>query len=137
MTVAPAVASAFTAMQALRPPRNAASVQAAWDDGRLTLGGHVAVSLVGDSPLRMPTVYVDPGRRYDLRCCAGLFAFIVTTPGVDTRDVIDQLWPITCPYITLVDVERQVVASVVDRPNGSRKLWPRRRGSEPWLAVFG
>ncbi len=133
----PAMLRAWQAMDTLPLPRNASSIKAAREAGRLDFGGSVAVSLIGDTPLRMPHIYIDPGKRYDFRCMTGLFAFIVTKPGLDSKTAIDQLWPITQKYITLVDVERQVVASVVDTTNGGRKLWPRRKGSEPWLAIFG
>lgn len=135
--IQPDMLRAWQAMERLPTPRNAASIKAMRESGRLDFGGHVAVSLVGDTPLRMPTLYVDPGKRYDFRCCTGLFAFVVTRPGIDSTTAIDQLWPITQRYITLIDLDRQIVASVVDTTTGGRKLWPRRKGSEPWLAIFG
>ncbi len=133
----PAMLRAWQAMDTLPLPRNAAAIKSLRERGRLDFGGEVAVSLVGDTRLKMPHIYVDPGKKYDFRCVTGLFVYVVVKPGVDAVTAIDQLWPITQKYITLVDVQRQIVGSIVDNPDGSRKLWPRRKGSEPWLAIFG
>ena len=133
----PELVKAWQDMEGLPLPRNAAAIKAKRERGRLDFGGEIAISLVGDTRLKMPHLYADPGKQYDFRCCTGLFVYVVTRPNVDAMTTVRQLWHITQKYITLVDVQRQIVGSIVDNPDGTLKLWPRRKGSEPWLAIFG
>lgn len=128
---------AWRLMESLPAPRNAAALRKAREAGDAKIGDQVVLSFVDRTELGFPHLFVDPGRRYDLRCVTGLFATVATRPGIDARKLIEDLCVLTQPYVTLMDVERQVVASVVDGAGGAFKLWPRRRGGEAWRAYFG
>lgn len=118
------------------PPRNAKALGEARARGELGAGLFVA-SFVGPTRLAAPHVFVDPGKRYDWRDASGMHAIVAVRPGINARQILQDLAAITLPYLTLVDFDRQTVGSVVDKPGGGFKLWPRRRGSPAWLEVFG
>ncbi len=121
----------MTSRPALFPPRNAAAV------GRLEPGSMFVASLVDRTGLPDPHVFLDAGRRYDWSWARDLFCLLVVQPGVKLeRHLLRDLFTHTALYPTLVDFDRQVLASVVDTTGGRLKLWPRRRGSEPWKLVF-
>lgn len=132
----PDVANAWKAMARCPAPRNLQAILDAKRTGELEEGGHVVVSFVGSTGLRLPHLFVDSGKRYDLRCLANLRAHVVVRAGVDATRVIEDVSIMTIPYPNLIDFDRQVVASIVEGAHGL-KLWPRRRGSESWAALFG
>lgn len=124
------LARAWQAMARRPPPRNAKAI------ANIEEGDTFVVSLVGETPIAGPHVYVDPGKRYDWRFAAGLQAVIVTRPGIKAAQLMADLYQASQPYPTLVDFDRKVVASIVEKCSGGLQLWPRRRGSESWRALF-
>lgn len=132
----PEIATAWKAMARCPAPRNVKAIHDAIDAGDLQEGDQVVVSFVGSTGLRLPHLFVDSGKRYDLRCLANLRAHVVVRQGVDATRVIEDVSLMTLPYPNLIDFDRQVVASIVEGPAGL-KLWPRQRGSESWAALFG
>lgn len=125
------------ARQPAPEPRNAAEViaQLALCDGRF-LEQPLIVSYIGATSFDGLHVYVDSGQRYDWRFAADLQLCIVVRPGVDSRRTMADIFRATRPYPTLVDFDRKLVGSLVDGADGGLKLWPRRRGGEPWRAIF-
>lgn len=115
-------------------PRGADKVIEAYAADAIEPGESIVVSFVGDTPIEGRHIHAEPGRRYDWRCLRRLFAFIVVRPGQDVAHSVRAIFETSNLYPTIVDLERQVVGSIVD---GSGRVWPRRRGSEPWLALFG
>lgn len=137
MSVDPTFAKQWHAMSRNPEPRNVSAIRAAREAGKLVERDLICVSFVGGIGRPEPTVFVDSGRRYDMRCAALLFALVFVRPGIDARDVIGDLQLVSLPYVTLIDAERQMVASVVDDSGGAWKLWPRLRGGEEWRKFFG
>lgn len=116
-------------------PRNARAVVDLIARKKLKYGSRVVVSFVGDTPIQdAPHVYADSGRRYDWSFLFGLQVEIVVRPGVDCAHAVAAIFDQAQLYPTIIDYESQVVGSVVER---SGRVWPRRKGSEPWLALFG
>lgn len=105
--------------------------------GTIKPGETVIASFIGSTNFAEPHVFCGSGVRYDWRFLRGLQVAIVVKPGIDAQHAMRSVFELTEPYPTLVDVERQVVGSLVDRIGGGLKLWPRRRGSEAWRALFG
>lgn len=126
----PAMFAAWAAMSRQPLPRNARALD------QLQPKDYLAISFVGNTPLRMPTVYADSGKRYDLRRAQGAHVFIVVKPGIDAKRVIADVFEVGELYPTLVDYETKTVAAIVDKVGGGFKLWPWARGSEPWRAYF-
>lgn len=124
--------STWQAMSRLHQPRNAKNVGATYAEGE-----RLVVSFVGDTGLPGPHVFCDSGRRYDFRFAANRRAEIVVKPGIDAGRVMEDLYIVTEPYPTLIDLEAQILASIVPKARGGLQLWPRARGSEPWRALFG
>jgi len=119
-------------------PRNAASIVELRLAGKIAAGDCIVVSFVGSTPIDAPHVFCDPGKRYDWRFARDLHATIVTQRGIDISHVNGDLAEMTMAYPSMVDFERQVVASIVPRSGvPGFKLWPRRRGSDAWQALFG
>ena len=121
---------------ARQQPRNAAAIVEARSCGKLEDGDCIIVSFIGDTGLSEPHVYADSGKRYDWRFAEGLHVSMVVRPGVDAAKTMEDLFRSTMPYPTVTDFDRKIVASVVDKPGGGVKLWPRRSGSGPWRALF-
>lgn len=136
-TLPPTFASLWRAMSQRYEPRNVAAVKQALSDGRLSReDGTLCASFVDRTPLRVPHVFVSPGRSYDWRFAVGMRFWIATRPGVDISGVLRDLFEVSLGYVGLVDVERLVVADVAAGARGL-KLYPYRRGSQQWEAVFG
>lgn len=123
-------------MTSLFEPRNARAIAAAIRAGELTRGDILVASFIGSTPIEGPHVFCDSGFRYDWRFARSLRVVVVVNEATDARRTFDDLLHETLPYPTLVDFDRQVVGSIISGGN-QPKLWPRRKGSEPWLALFG
>ncbi len=121
---------AWEAMARRAKPRNVEAV------AELEEGGAFVVSFVGPTSIAAPHVFVDGGRRYDWRFAALLQACIVVTRGVRAQQLLADVFEATLSYPTLIDFDRKIAASIVAREGGTLKFWPRRRGSEPWRALF-
>lgn len=117
----------------LPTPRNAAAVTAALATGQLKYGDTLVVSFVGDTDMAGPHVYCDSGKRYDWRFAAGLQVVAVVRPGVNAAATLGDLFRSTVLYPTVVDFDRKVVGSIVE----PGRVWPIRKGSDPWQALFG
>ena len=118
-------------------PRNAEAIIKARLDGGLADGDSFVVSFVGSTPLVEPHVFVDNGERYDWRFAAGLHATIVVVEGVNAARVMRDLLQMTVLYPTIVDFERQYVASLIGCSGVVFQAWPHLRGCESWNALFG
>lgn len=120
----------------LPTPRNAVAILAMRKAGTLKRGDTVVASFVGSTTFSEPHVFCDSGKRYDWSLLSGLQLAIVVKPGVDAEHAMRAALELTEPYPTLVDVERQIVGSIVHRVGGGMQLWQRRRGSEVWAGIF-
>lgn len=118
-------------MGKLYPPRNARALE------RVPEGECFVASFVDRTPLAEPHVFIDGGKRYDWRLAVNRRVVIAVRPGIDARSAIADLFELTELYPMLIDFESKVFAAIVEKPGGGFKLWPYRKGSEPWQAVFG
>ncbi len=105
----------------------------------LPVGSTVVVSFIGDTDYRYdwPHVYADPGVDYDWRFARDLRTLIVVKPGIDVSKAMGAIFEeeiLSGWYPTLLDAERQQVASIVE--NRPLKLWPVKKGGEVWRNYF-
>lgn len=135
-SVSAALARAWREASRLPGPRNIKALSEARARGSTAEETSIVVSFVGPTLIAAPHVFVDPGKRYDFRLALGLPAVVVVRPGIDARLVLNDLFVLTRPYPTLVDFDRKVVGSIVEKAGGGFKLWPRRRGSAAWCELF-
>jgi hypothetical protein len=122
------------------PPRNIAAARRRIEQCDLPLGPAVVVSLVGETHMRWPHVFVDPGRSYDFSDLRHAQCVIATKPGVDTGRTIAEVYSamqegyFSSGFPALVDVERQAVMHVYSiSPLQVREHPP---GSRTWAACF-
>lgn len=122
------------------PPRNIAAARSAVERSDKPLGPAIVVSLVGETSLPWPHVFVDAGRSYDYADLRHAQCVIATAPGVDTARAIAEVYAeaqrgyFSSGFPTLVDVERQAVMHVWSvAPLRFRQHQP---GSRTWAACF-
>lgn len=94
----------------------------------------IVVSYVGDTELDGPHVHARSGWRYDWRFLVDLPTIVVVKPGVEVRDALSEIFAVARLYPTLVDVECQNAASVID--NRPLRLWPFGRRGAAWQSLF-
>lgn len=117
--------------RSLARPRNLDSL------ARLEPGAAFVISLLGPTTLREPHVYIDHGKRYDWGFARDLFVLLVVDRSKKLEpNLTRDLFRYTAPYPTLIDPARKVVASIVEGPGETLRLWPRRAGGDPWKALF-
>ena len=123
------------------PPRNIAAAREHIERSDKPMGPAIVISLVGQTSLRFPHVFVDPGRSYDFSDLALAQCVIATKPGVDSGRTIAEVFEAAergffCSGFPLVaDVEERAVAHVWSiRPLQFRAHKP---DSRTWAACFG
>lgn len=94
----------------------------------------VVVSFVGAIDWTNPQVFAEPGIEYDWRFLVDLPVYIVVKPGIECREAIRGIFRHCALYPTLVDIERQIAASVVD--DKPLRLWPIYREGSRWKEIF-
>jgi hypothetical protein len=100
-------------------------------------GSTLVVSFIGSTDFRNPTVFADSGAQYDWGFTRDLHVSILVKPGVDCTHALREIYQASSllhGYPQLVDVEQQHLACIVGAD--PLKLWPVRRGSEPWQQHF-
>lgn len=93
----------------------------------------VIVSFVGDTGFDGPHVFPDPGVEYDWRFLFDLPAIVAVKPGIDCLPALRGVFAEARLYPTLVDVELQSAASVID---SRLRLLPFPRNSPGWKELF-
>jgi hypothetical protein len=123
------------------PPRNITAARRAVERSDKPLGPAVVISLVGETHMRWPHIFVDAARSYDYSELRHAQCVIATAPGVDTGRTIAEVYQamqegyFSSGFPTLVDVERQAVMHVYSiSPLQVREHPP---GSRTWAACFG
>lgn len=94
----------------------------------------VVVSFAGDTGWANPHVFAEPGVEYDWRFLVGLPVYIVVKPGIECREAIRAIYAQAELYPTLVDIEAQTAASVID--DKPLRLWPIYRAGSRWKDIF-
>jgi len=135
----------------LYPPRNAGAADRARAEGV-----PLVVSFVGDTPYRFPTVFCDPGRRYDwsflgprildpefkpeeYRGGPHLQVIVAVMLGMDVAAALAEILArcdCSVAYPALAILDRRELAFIVHRPGGGAQLWPVRSGTELWQQYF-
>ena len=119
----------------LLPPRNIRAAEVAREN-QLPL----VISFIGDTPWTNPTVYCDPGKRYDWSFVSSLneHTIIAVKTGAVLLDALRSILlrtdTLEIGYPVLLDVDLQEVACVVPGPPMS--LWQVRRGATLWQHYF-
>lgn len=122
-------------------PRNISAARRARERSSQPLGPAIVISLVGETQLRFPHIYVDPGRRYDYSAVRHAQCLIATRPGVNASQALAEVFAeaergFFCsgfPY--LVDVEGESLAHVWSISPVQYR--PHHPGSRTWAACFG
>jgi hypothetical protein len=80
----------------------------------------VLVSMVGALPWPNPTVYAEPGVRYDWRWAEGMDRIcLVVKPGVDASAAMRGLFNAMLPYyLAVADIEAKQLLFLVDFDHG-------------------
>ncbi len=91
----PALATAWRGMARCELPRN---VKAIVD---LPNFAEAVVSFVGKTSLPLPHVFVESGRRCDLRPLTARHVFVAIRKGIDASQALADLTQIALPYVTL------------------------------------
>lgn len=123
------------------PPRNLGALLRYRQRHDGARGHHVVASLVGETDLPWPHVYVDPGRSHDYSALERMHVVIATRPGVDAGrtiaevfTMVDELSFFEPGYPTLVDIEDKHVAHVWRA--APLEVVQIRQGTPGWLAYF-
>lgn len=122
-------------------PRNIGAARNARERSSAPFGPAIVISLVGDTQLRWPHVYVDPGRSYDYAGVRHSQCVIATKPGVSSGRTIAEVYAqlerdyLCTGFPLLVDVEREAVWHV--RRIKPLEVAEHRSGSKAWAACFG
>lgn len=96
--------------------------------------GVIVVSFVGETDLDCTHIYAEAGQEYDWRLLRDLPVLIATRPGIACLPAVREIFEHARPYPTLVDVELQQAASVID--NKPLRLWPMSRSGAAWKELF-
>lgn len=122
------------------PPRNIAAARRVVERANPEIGAPVVISLVGETGMRWPHVFVDPGRSYDYGELRYAICVIATRPGINTALTIAEVYAeaergfLSSGFPLLVDVENQAVMHVrTVSPLHVRQYEP---GSRTWAACF-
>lgn len=114
-------------------PRNANSIAIGRNHG-MRPRDPVIVSFAGDTGWPNPHVYADSGAVYDWTFLTALHVFIVVKPGIECQRAIRDIFAVAALYPTLVDIESQTAASVID--DHPLRLWNMSRGFKHWKEIF-
>jgi hypothetical protein len=76
--------------RALPAPRNIRAIGAARENGEAIL-----VSFMGATPWPGPTLYCEPGGRYEWKWLAGLLPVVVVNGPTDTADALHEILEVT------------------------------------------
>lgn len=130
----------------LAMPRNMKAVEsirgAALCDPPVNARASLFVSFVGDIPWIDPTIYCDPGVRYDWKAVLQGVAHVavVSKPGIDLRDapqaILEAADVIGIGYPVLIDVDLKDCACIVHGLDGRPQLWTMKSSSPIWQQYF-
>jgi hypothetical protein len=132
--------------KALTPARKPRNLAALLQYRHKHNGAHahtVVVSLIGETSLRWPHVYAEPGLPHDWSDLDELHCVIATRPYVDARHTIAGLWRMASElnfmapgYPTLADMDRQQAMHVCEIAPAMRFIQVKH-GSREWQTYFG
>lgn len=95
----------------------------------------VVVSFIGKLPWDFAGPVVYPNRaRNDWRFLCGLPVMVVVTPGPDVRDELEAIVAQAMPYVTLVEPERKMMASILSI--SPVRLWTMTARHPGWKELF-